>query len=69
MSGYFEDQLNTDESVVELQQLMNSIARWLDINGFMNDQIRERFERMDDMLENRYRNLLFLAEFSRANPN
>ena len=66
MSGYFEDQLNTDESVVELQQLMDSIARWLEINGFMNDQIHERFERMDEMLGNNYRNLLFLAEFSRG---
>ena len=66
MSGYFEDQLHTDESVVELQQLMDSIARWLEINGFMNEQIRDRFERMDELLENNHRNLLFLAEFSRG---
>jgi len=64
--GYFEEQLNSDEVTVELQQLIASISGWLEANGFYNKQIQERFELIQDMLSEKQRNVLFLAEFSRG---
>lgn len=64
--SYFEEQLNSDETTIELQQLVASISGWLEINGFYNKQIQERFERISTMLSEKQRNVLFLAEFSRG---
>ncbi len=64
--GYFEEQLNSDETTIELQQIIASISGWLEINGFFNDQIRERFERIEGLLSDSSRKVLFLAEFSRG---
>ena len=64
--SYFEEQLNSDEVSRELKQLIDSICRWLDINGFLNKQVEERFHRVEDVLEEKDRNVLFLAEFSRG---
>ena len=64
--GYFEEQLNSDDTTRELQQLISSISGWLDSNGFMNQQIRDRFANIDGLLEEKGRNVLFLAEFSRG---
>ena len=64
--SYFEEQLNGDEVTRELQQLIESISRWLDVNGFSNKQVAERFQRVEDVLGEKGRNVLFLAEFSRG---
>lgn len=64
--GYFEEQLNSDETTVELQQIIESISGWLEINGFYNDQIRDRFENAQVQLSDTSRKVLFLAEFSRG---
>ena len=64
--SYFEEQLNSDEVTIELQQLIESISGWLEANGFYNKQVKERFEQIHNMLTEKERNVLFLAEFSRG---
>ena len=64
--SYFQEQLNNDEVTVELQQLIASISSWLEANGFYNKPVKERFDLIQDMLSEKERNVLFLAEFSRG---
>ena len=64
--SYFEEQLNSDEASQELSQLVASISGWLEINGFYNPQVKERFDRIESLLSQKERNVLFLAEFSRG---
>ena len=49
---------------MELQQLITSIDGWLDNNGFINKEIREKLEKIDFQLEGEKQNVLFLADFS-----
>ena len=64
--SYFEEQLNADEAATELRELLASIRGWMDANGFHNPQSRKRFKEVQLQLENKQRNILFLAEFSRG---
>lgn len=64
--SYFEEQLNCDETVIELRQLLSSISGWLENNEFHNEQTRQRYSDIEDLLLNKKRHVLFLAEFSRG---
>jgi hypothetical protein len=64
--SYFEHQLDSDETTRELQQLLASIKVWLESNGFQNKPFRQRFEKIEGLLDEKQRNVLFLAEFSRG---
>ena len=64
--SYFEQQLNSDEATLELRQLIASIAGWLETSGFQTQQFSQRFENIDQLLEDKRRKVLFLAEFSRG---
>ncbi len=64
--SFFEEQLNSDESTREWQQLVGSIRVWLESNGFQNKQFSRRFEKIESLLNEKQRYVLFLAEFSRG---
>ena len=64
--SYFEDQLNADQSLRELQQLIESIHGWMDKNRYHSRRTIERFDYIRSTLEDHRRNILFLAEFSRG---
>ncbi len=64
--SYFEDQLNADQSLHELQQLVDSIYGWMEKHRYHNEQTIERFEQVRTALEDQHRNVLFLAESSRG---
>ncbi len=64
--SYFEDQLNADRSLNELQQLIESIYGWMDKSRYHNEQTRERFSHVRKILADQHRNVLFLAETSRG---
>ena len=64
--SYFEEQLNADQSLQELQQLIDSIHGWMDKNRYHSRRTLERFEFIRHTLEDQRRNVLFLAEFSRG---
>jgi hypothetical protein len=64
--SYFEDQLNADRSLNELQQLIESIYGWMDKSRYHNEHTRERFNHVRKTLADQHRNVLFLAETSRG---
>lgn len=64
--NYFEEQLIADQSVRELQQLIDSIYGWMDKSRYHSQRTVERFEHVRNGLDDHHRNVLFLAEFSRG---
>lgn len=64
--SYFEDQLNADQGLQELRQLLESIYGWMDKNKYHSDRTRERFTHVQRSVNDKHRNVLFLAEFSRG---
>jgi hypothetical protein len=64
--NYFEEQLNADQSMQELQQLIDSIDGWMDKNRYHTDRTQDRFAHVRTFLDDQHRNVLFLAEFSRG---
>lgn len=64
--SYFEEQLNADQSLRELRQLIESIFGWMEKNRFQSQRTAERFEHVRTSLDDKHRNVLFLAEFSRG---
>ncbi|MGB5708993.1 MAG: dynamin family protein [Arenicellales bacterium] len=64
--SYFEEQLNADQSLRELRQLIESIYGWMEKNRFHSHRTVERFEHVRTSLDDKHRNVLFLAEFSRG---
>lgn len=64
--NYFEEQLNADQSLQELQNLIDSIDGWMDRHKYHTQRTRERIAHVRTFLDDRHRNVLFLAEFSRG---
>ncbi len=64
--NYFEEQLNADQSLQELQQLLDSIDGWMDKNRYHTERTRDRLNHVRSFLDDSHRNVLFLAEFSRG---
>ena len=64
--SYFEEQLNSDQSINELRQLIDGIYVWMDRNHYHNEQTLDRFDLVRARLDDQSKNVLFLAEFSRG---
>lgn len=64
--NYFEEQLNADHSVRDLQQLIDSIYGWMEKNRYHSQRTIDRFQQVRESLQDHHRNVLFLAEFSRG---